>query len=182
MKDKILHAAIKILHEGGIKKLSQPEVCRILGIRQSQLTYYFPRRYDLIESIVAEFTKNAQASLDRIGQSGDSKTVIRLLEMQMTRPGPMRGFLGLLIEADQDSTVAKLMREHMKDFEDSLVERLNHIFSRAQTLFLLEHLRGIGLTRFSRPGYDSSESLKLIENTLEPKPSRKKDKKNEGSK
>lgn len=162
MKEKILKTAIQVLREGGIKKLSQPEICSVLGIRQSQLTYYFPRRQDLIKAIVAEFSETARDRLNRLSSDADITTIINELEMQITKPGPIRGFLGLLIEGDQEPVVAKIMLEHMREFEAALSLRLEKLLRPEEVRFLLEHLRGIGISRFVNPDYDSKKSMKML--------------------
>lgn len=177
MKDKILATAIEILREGGIKKLSQPEVCSILGIRQSQLTYYFPRRSDLIKAIVEDFTRNAKSRLGQLKSKTDIPGIIHALEDQMTRQGPMRGFLGLLIEADQEPGTAEIVKEHMRELEETLIQLLSEVLSPAQTHFLIEHMRGIGLSRFLDPQFDSKTSIKLLIQTLIPKTKVKKSRK-----
>lgn len=162
MKERILKTAIQVLREGGIKKLSQPEICSVLGIRQSQLTYYFPRRQDLIKAIVAEFSETARDRLDRLNPDADIITIINELEMQITKPGPIRGFLGLLVEGDQEPVVAKIMLEHMQEFEEALSLRLEKILRPEEVRFLLEHLRGIGVGRFVNSHYDSQKSIKML--------------------
>lgn len=177
MKEKILKTAIQVLREGGIKKLSQPEICSVLGIRQSQLTYYFPRRQDLIKAIVAEFSETARNRLDRLNPDANIATIISELEMQITKPGPMRGFIGLLVEGDQEPVVAEIILEHMRKFEEALSLRLEKLLRPEEVRFLLEHLRGIGISSLVNPHYDSQKSIKMLCQLFGNQPTKKRNKK-----
>ena len=53
-KNKILQAALEVLQEGGVKQLSQPKVAKAAGVRQSNLTYYFPKKNDLIAGLMQQ--------------------------------------------------------------------------------------------------------------------------------
>lgn len=52
-RERILHAAVEVLHEEGFSSLTQQRVCERAGIRQSHLTYYFPTRNDLLREAAA---------------------------------------------------------------------------------------------------------------------------------
>jgi AcrR family transcriptional regulator len=47
-RERILHAAVTLLHDSGFAALTQQRVCERAGVRQSHLTYYFPTRNDLL--------------------------------------------------------------------------------------------------------------------------------------
>src|SRR6266511_3391280 len=55
IRERLLNAAVAILREGGIQGLSQIQVARRARVRQSHLTYYFPRRHDLVEAVAVRF-------------------------------------------------------------------------------------------------------------------------------
>lgn len=162
MKDRILETAITLLREKGIKKLSQPEICRALGIRQSQLTYYFPRREDLIKAIVNAFTTSALSRLRQLPQQTEPAILLAELAQLITAPGPVRGFLGLLIEADQEPAIAPIMREHMLSFAEALQQQLGNLWGPEQIQFLLLYLRGVAVSHFLNPNADISASLKPL--------------------
>ena len=48
VKDAILDASVALLKDKGIAALTQPQVAKAAGIKQSHLTYYFPTREDLV--------------------------------------------------------------------------------------------------------------------------------------
>ena len=51
VKDAILDASVALLKDKGIAALTQPQVARAAGIKQSHLTYYFPTRAALLLAI-----------------------------------------------------------------------------------------------------------------------------------
>ena len=51
-RQRILDAAIRIARKSGIKALTQPRVAAAAGVRQSHLTYYFPRKADLLAAVL----------------------------------------------------------------------------------------------------------------------------------
>src|SRR6266496_237378 len=55
IRERVLNAAVGILRAGGIQGLSQVQVARRARVRQSHLTYYFPRRHDLVEAVAVRF-------------------------------------------------------------------------------------------------------------------------------
>ena len=50
VRTSILEAALTLLADHGVSRLTQPGVARAAGIRQSHLTYYFPTRADLLKA------------------------------------------------------------------------------------------------------------------------------------
>lgn len=52
MKDRIIDTAIQLIESGDPMSFSVAKVAKELGISQGNLTYYFPKRENLIESVV----------------------------------------------------------------------------------------------------------------------------------
>jgi AcrR family transcriptional regulator len=55
IKEDILIAGSTLLREKGVTALTQPQIAQAANIKQSHLTYYFPKRANLLLAI-AEFT------------------------------------------------------------------------------------------------------------------------------
>ena len=55
IKEDILIAGSTLLREKGVTALTQPQIAQAANIKQSHLTYYFPKRTNLLLAI-AEFT------------------------------------------------------------------------------------------------------------------------------
>ena len=52
LREGILETGARILADFGFGRLTQPQVSKELGITQSRLTYYFPKREDLLIGVV----------------------------------------------------------------------------------------------------------------------------------
>jgi AcrR family transcriptional regulator len=57
LRDEIVATGARILGEFGFGRLTQPQVSKELGITQSRLTYYFPKRADLLIGVVDHATR-----------------------------------------------------------------------------------------------------------------------------
>ena len=69
VRERIIAAAVQLLHEQGINALTQTKVSHLAGVRQSHLTYYFPTRTDLLKQAVLSGVASLQAALDGPAES-----------------------------------------------------------------------------------------------------------------
>lgn len=168
LKNEILATAISLLREKGIKKLSQPEICKALKIRQSQLTYYFPHRSDLLQSIASQFSENVREKIASMSKKSTEEEIIQELIQIVTGPSSIRGFLGLLIEADQDQAeIREVFKTHMEEFEVILKKQLKEKFSSDQVKFLVIYLRGMGVGRLLSDKKISKNESKVLLKALQ---------------
>lgn len=75
VKQRILDAAVELLIEQGGNALTQPKIAAAAGVRQSHLTYYFPKRDDLLLAVTLHWAKTHLAETAR--QAGASPTKLR---------------------------------------------------------------------------------------------------------
>ncbi|MBU1424045.1 MAG: TetR/AcrR family transcriptional regulator [Gammaproteobacteria bacterium] len=111
VKEDILIAGSSLLREKGVAALTQPQIAQAAKIKQSHLTYYFPKRADLLLAI-AEFTifgamDNVALQLQKKPQG---KTLADAVSKIMIDGLPPRVFLGLIVAADNDPDIRKLLR------------------------------------------------------------------------
>src|SRR5512141_2958187 len=103
IKEDILIAGSQLLREKGVTALTQPQIAQAAGIKQSHLTYYFPKRTDLLLAI-AEFT--LQGLMDNVARQLQAKPQGKTLSDAVARimiDGlPPRVLLGLIVAADTD--------------------------------------------------------------------------------
>lgn len=57
VRERILDAAVRVLSRDGGKSLAQPQIAREAGVPQGHLTYYFPKKIDLVRG-VADHMRN----------------------------------------------------------------------------------------------------------------------------
>lgn len=159
LRDKILDAAAVILYRDGAKKLTQPEVARALGIRQSHLTYYFPRRADLLSALALRFLEGLSielAALEAPAASLPPLQVIAVLYRAITEADSMRAFLALIVEAEQDDALRVMLANHMAHFDEMVARYMGHPPSDSAVRMMLAALRGIGLENLlCRPGHST---------------------------
>ncbi|MBO6548398.1 MAG: TetR/AcrR family transcriptional regulator [Rhizobiales bacterium] len=144
-KNKILQAALEVLQEGGVKHLSQPKVAKAAGVRQSNLTYYFPKKNDLIAGLMQQHIDFANKRLESIksgNQSVDLKDALHTLVNDRKR---MRFFLGLIIEGDADPEVRKMVTKHVKQFQALVALYFGREENDPQIEAFLNTLRGYGM-------------------------------------
>ena len=63
VRSAILDAGSSLLREHGIAALTQPRVAAAAGVKQSHLTYYFPKRADLLIGIATHTVDGLLARL-----------------------------------------------------------------------------------------------------------------------
>ena len=103
VKDAILDAGAALLKDKGIAALTQPQVARAAGIKQSHLTYYFPTRAELLLAIAEHAI---DTTLTRVGGRFDTRPPAaasgeRLAEV-MIGGIPPRLIVGLIVAADAE--------------------------------------------------------------------------------
>ena len=134
-----------MLQEGGVKHLSQPKVAKAAGVRQSNLTYYFPKKNDLIAGLMQQHIDFANKRLESIksgNQSVDLKDALHTLVNDRKR---MRFFLGLIIEGDADPEVRKMVTKHVKQFQALVALYFGREKNDPQIEAFLNTLRGYGM-------------------------------------
>ncbi|MFZ2162490.1 MAG: TetR/AcrR family transcriptional regulator [Sideroxyarcus sp.] len=127
IKEDILIAGSMLLREKGVAALTQPQIAQAANIKQSHLTYYFPKRANLLLAI-AEFTMtnlmdNVAAQLQAKPQG---KTLADAVSEIMINGFPPRVFIGLIVAADSDPDIRKLLRKlirHVRKAIQHLLEQ-----------------------------------------------------------
>jgi AcrR family transcriptional regulator len=160
LKQRIAAAAAEILFRYGAKRLTQLEVAKALGIRQSHLTYYFPRRADLLAAVADAFLVHAATEFD--AARGAPEAFLGELARRATAPGAFRAFLGLLIEADEDPALRDRLAEHLEQFSAVVARQLGRLPDDPDVQVLVFALRGLGFSCFLEREPASSELVLSI--------------------
>jgi len=99
----ILQAGSALLKERGIAALTQPKVAKLAGVKQSHLTYYFPKRPDLLLGIAAHTIDGLMADLSaRLETAAPQSAIAETLGDAMIDGIPPRIMLGLIVAADEE--------------------------------------------------------------------------------
>jgi len=115
IKEDILGAGESLLREKGVAALTQPQVAKAAGIKQSHLTYYFPTRADLLLGIAEESIRSTMKNLaSRLGDNPKHATLADTVARVMISGLPPRVMLGLIVAADTDPDIRKSLRKLLK--------------------------------------------------------------------
>ena len=151
VRERILDAAISILRTSGLQRLTQVQVAETAGVRQSHLTYYFPTRDDLLEAITTRAVAGIAGGVERAvreeGEPSDAALLDRLARA-IANVEHMRMFLGLVIEADGDRAVRKLIATGTATLEAALANTLGGENAQDRARLALAAMWGLGLYHF----------------------------------
>jgi AcrR family transcriptional regulator len=114
LRERIVDAALALLRESGERGLSTLQVAKRAGIPQGHLTYYFPRKADLVAAVARALQEETAADLVRIAklELGDVRTAgIELLTALVMDADRSRALLGLTIEAQEDPEARAVLLE-----------------------------------------------------------------------
>lgn len=125
VRERIVAAAVEILHELGIHALTQARVSELAGIRQSHLTYYFPTRSDLLKQAVVAGTASLLAVVRGTPDPDRSLAEFRdALAEQMKDRRVARMMAGLVVASEEDPA----LKPWLEQFEADMVDDLLHAF------------------------------------------------------
>lgn len=127
VRERILDAAMAILHEEGIQGLSQVQVSRRAKVRQSHLTYYFPKRHDLTEAVAQRFLDGMLHDIEQAtagAAAGGVEAMLRRMAAAILDRGHMRMFTAVVVEADGDPELRAMLARLTRRLQAMLAERL----------------------------------------------------------
>lgn len=135
VRDRIVAAAVQVLHEQGINALTQTRVSALAGVRQSHLTYYFPTRNDLLKQAVLSGVASLHAALDRPGETGGQslQEFRNVLESQLADRRVPRMMAALTVASEEDPS----LKPWLEQFAADMIDHLQHALA----------LRGLQATR-----------------------------------
>ena len=126
---RLLDAALAVLREEGFHALTQTRVAERSGLRQGHLTYYFPRRADLLMAVAETVAAQVQAAVSAQSEQPalDAEGVRRVLQSQLADREVPRMMLSLLAAADEDPR----LREWLQRFHAGIADTLRGALARA---------------------------------------------------
>lgn len=152
IRERILSAAISILREKGIQELSQVQVARRAEVRQSHLTYYFPKRYDLLEAVAVRvvdgIARSVREASARAAQD-DGAAMLRHLADVITEPDHMRMFVGIVVVADANPECRVVLVRETLRMQAVLAEVLGGADAFERAGHVLAALWGLGVYRLA---------------------------------
>jgi len=157
VRRRILDAALDIVEVDGIKALTQPKVARRAGVRQSHLTYYFPRRAQLVVALLQHAHDRAAAAGMPHGAAGQEEgDVLALLGNLMFDGRRMRFFIGIILEAGEDPELRSIVHDHARGLAAWVAPHFGRRPDDQAVIAFIDHLRGIGLRMLLEPALPSA--------------------------
>ena len=112
VRAELLAAGRSLLAEHGVAALTQPRIAAAAGVKQSHLTYYFPRRTDLLLGIAESTLDAVLASVAGHLQRAATPEGMAAGVVAALRNGlPPRVMLGLVVAADGDAALRPVLRQ-----------------------------------------------------------------------
>lgn len=160
--DRILDAALNILAESGLRRLTQVEVAHRAKVRQSHLTYYFPTRDHLLDAVTGRAVNGIVSGFRRLATdatSGSQEELLERLARSVMDLGHMRMFVAMIVEADADPAARRVMRRATESIEAALSDALGGDAARERARLVLAAIWGLGLYQFLiRPASNASST------------------------
>jgi AcrR family transcriptional regulator len=130
VRSKILDAALRLVFESGVAALTQPRIAQAAGLRQSHLTYYFPTRAVLLESVVQHMMEGMMRGMAAVAREHAGRDVDALAKAMgdaIADPRRARVMLALVVASDEEPGIKVWLRE----FIPQLRERIGQVLAEA---------------------------------------------------
>lgn len=171
IRDRLLDAALQLLHEQGIAALTQPKVAKAAGVTQSHLTYYFPTRAALllavVEHSIGHLLQSLQAELAQ--HAGEPQWLAQQLGQALVQPERARLMLGLLVAADEDAQVREALREfiaRMRGRMTLLLQLLVPGITATQVALFHSTVAGSAMLNLIRQSEESAAEVRAVLNEV----------------
>ena len=163
VKDSILNAGMALLKEKGIAALTQPQVAKAAGVKQSHLTYYFPTRTKLLLAI-AELTISAAMTdiAASLAEKPERETLAATLSKIMITGLPPRAVIGLIVAADAEPEIRQSLRElisHVRTQVQALLIKAGLAASADTTLLFHAAVVGLAVMHQARMSPESASEV-----------------------
>jgi DNA-binding transcriptional regulator YbjK len=140
VRNIILKAARDLVRSQGMKALTQPRVAKLAGVRQSHLTYYFPRKTDLLMALFEDSHHQAAAH----SSSGDADAAAFLGKLMFDRDRA-RFFFSAALAAAEDSELRASMASHMRGLAEMIAPDFGRRPDDPAVVAFVDLLRGAAL-------------------------------------
>lgn len=99
-RQRILEAALQVLGDVGCAQFSVQKVARTAGVYQGNITYYWPRRRDLVRAVAVRVAENYR------------RAVVAALEGTTGRPAAqLEHVISMMVHGDEDRLQARVLPE-----------------------------------------------------------------------
>jgi AcrR family transcriptional regulator len=151
VRRRILDAALDIVETQGVEALTQPRLAKAAGLRQSHLTYYFPRKADLLVALLQASHDRASGRCAARGKTQPAEDVVELLESLMFDRNRMRFFLGIILAASEEPELRRVLEAHARRPAELAALLFGREAADPDVIAFIDLLRGLGLRMLLQP-------------------------------
>lgn len=166
IKKQVLDAAVALLGDHGLRKLTQPQVAKKAGVRQSHVTYYFPRRSDLISAVARSYVESVGAEVLALVQDTGDEDRGRLLNAFTTavvgNRQRARTLIGLLIASEELPELREQLVQGVLGLRSVMAQLLGVPEGDPAATILQATLWGLAIQHLLLEGRQSEPELKRL--------------------
>jgi len=148
IRERLLTAAVALVREQGLPKLTQPRVAKAAGVSQSHLTYYFPTRADLVHAVLKRAAERQRAGVEvAVAAAGQgAEALVRELAKTLSRPENTRVLISFVLSADTDPIARALFDGLVVGMRATIAEMLEKVgIAPRPEMVTMVHALGTGL-------------------------------------
>lgn len=169
-REQILKAAIGVLREEGIEKLSQTRVARAAGLRQGHLTYYFPKKADLWAAVAQHAEESLREDLTNFlasdgwpgADASERARVTAMVTYLVQDRQRARIMMSLALKAHQDPRLTEIYLHNIGRTRDLISRAFSNISDPKIIELILTCFWGLGIRHMiyeDRPESDVTGEL-----------------------
>lgn len=158
VKARIVDAAVRLLETRGAKGFGQVRVAREAGLQQGHLTYYFPKKSDLVAAVLERLSERARADFQRattrgarLDASGSEALFYDLVRALLRDRKRSRILVALLAESADDPDVAAALDAQVRAQRRVMATLLGRDADDLDVHLALAALRGLGIENLVAP-------------------------------
>jgi AcrR family transcriptional regulator len=156
LRSKILDAAIHLLEQQGVRAFGQVKVAREAGVQQGHLTYYFPKKSDLVLGVLERLRQRNVAELHAAMQQpldgrGREELLFKMLRQLLSDRKRAQLFIGLVAEATEDPVLREHLAEGLRQQRKVFAMLLGRSEEDEDLHLAMAALRGMGIESLLEP-------------------------------
>ena len=158
VRARIVEAAVRLLETRGAKGFGQVKVAREAGLQQGHLTYYFPKKSDLVAAVLERISERARGDFQRVLASNgpldpaaSEELFFDLVRTLMRDRKRSRILIALLGEAAEDAEVGAALAAQVRGQRTVMAALLGRDADDLDVHLALAALRGLGIENLVAP-------------------------------
>ena len=130
VRSRILDSALGLAFDSGVAALTQPRIAQAARVRQSHLTYYFPTRAVLLESVAQHMMEGMMEGMRSVARANAGKgaeALAKAITEAVLDTRRARVMLALIVASDEEPAI----KTWLSEFIDKLRARIAEVLSDA---------------------------------------------------